>query len=233
MTVHVRGVVSETERPTAVAQSRGVWVRLLLVSGILSSALYTAMLVFVPLSWPGYSSVSRVVSELSAIGAPSRPLWVSLGFVWIFLYVAFGVGVLLSASGSRALCVVGAMIVASGVVGAFWPPMHQREVLAAGGGTLTDRLHIAFTVVNGLLTLVAMGFGAAALGKRFRYYSVATMLILVVAGAMTSGDAPRLDANLPTPWIGLWERINIGAWLLWVAVLAALLLQRIPANRRA
>ena len=30
----------------------------------------------------------------------------------------------------------------------------------------------------------------------------------------------RIAANLPTPWIGVWERINLGVFLLWVIVLA-------------
>ena len=29
----------------------------------------------------------------------------------------------------------------------------------------------------------------------------------------------------PTPWIGLWERINISVFLLWIAVLATPLLR--------
>jgi hypothetical protein len=29
--------------------------------------------------------------------------------------------------------------------------------------------------------------------------------------------------NLPTPWIGLWERINISVFLLWIVMLAAVL----------
>jgi hypothetical protein len=95
--------------------------------------------------------------------------------------------------------------------------MHQREVLAAGRGTPTDTLHIAWTAGNGVLTLLAMGFGAAALGVRFRAYSIMTMVILLAAGVLTSRDAPGVSAGLPTPWIGIWERINIGAWLLWIA----------------
>jgi hypothetical protein len=35
------------------------------------------------------------------------------------------------------------MFIAHDVTGFFWPPMHQREVLAAGGGTRTDTMHIA------------------------------------------------------------------------------------------
>jgi hypothetical protein len=201
---------------------------LLLVCGILSSLLYAAMLVVVPTQDAGYSSLSQTVSELSAIDAPTRSLWRLLGLVWGVLYAAFGWGVWRVAGENRRLRVAGGLIAAAGVFGLFWPPMHQREVLAAGGGTLTDTLHIAWTTVNGVLTLLAMGFGAAALGVRFRLYSITTMVILLAAGLLTSRDAPGLSANLPTPWIGVWERINIGVWLLWVAVLAVALLRRRP-----
>jgi hypothetical protein len=49
--------------------------KVLIVCGILSSLLYVAMNVFVPMLWEGYRSASQTVSELSAIGAPTRPLW--------------------------------------------------------------------------------------------------------------------------------------------------------------
>ncbi len=222
--------VSESAKPGLEARQR--FMQLLLVCGVLSSLLYAAMLVLIPTRWAGYSSASWTVSELSAIGAPTRSLWVSLSFVWTLLYVAFGGGVWLSAGGSRALRVTGGVIMAAGLFGFFWPPMHQREFLAAGGRTLTDTLHIVWTVVNGLLTLVAMGFGAAALGKRFRWFSIAIMATLLAAGAMTSREAPGVDANLPTPLIGVWERINIGAWLLWVMLLALALMRRSAAPRR-
>jgi hypothetical protein len=75
-----------------------------------------------------------------------------------------------------------------------------------------------------LLMLLAMGFGAAAFGNRFRLYSIATMVILFACGALTVPDAANIQANLPTPWVGVWERINIGVFLLWVIVLATTLL---------
>jgi hypothetical protein len=147
------------------------------------------------------------------------------------LYGAFGWGVWKSAGPSRALRVAGAAILVAAVMGLFWPPMHRREALAAGGATLTDTLHIVWTAVNGVLTLVAMGCAAAAFGKRFRRYSIATMVILLAAGWLTALDAPRVEADLPTPWVGVWERINIAVWLLWVAALAVALRRRELAVR--
>jgi hypothetical protein len=75
-------------------------------------------------------------------------------------------------------------MVAYGVIGLGWPfaPMHQRAVLATGRGTLTDTMHIVFGMVTVPLMLVAIGFGAAAFGKRFRIYPIATLVILVVIG---------------------------------------------------
>jgi uncharacterized protein DUF998 len=201
----------------------------LLVCGILSSLLYVAMNVFVAMQYQGYSSASQTVSELSAIGAPTRPLWVVLGIVYTLLVAAFGVGVWVSARRNRPLRVVGGVLIAYGVIGLGWPyaPMHQRLVLAAGGGTLTDTMHLVFGAVTVLLMLIAMGFGAEAFGRRFRLYSIATIVILFVFGGLTFRDAPKVGANLPTPWIGVWERINIGVFLLWVVMLAVTLL-RIP-----
>jgi hypothetical protein len=200
--------------------------RLALLCGALSALVYAAMLIVVPMFWSNYSSATQTVSELSALAAPTRPLWVASGIVWMLLYAAFGWGVWKSAGWSRTLRNAGGIIFIAAVVGIFWPPMHLREVLAAGGGSLTDTLHIVWTAINGVLTLLAMGFAAAALGGRFRLYSIATMAIILAAGAVTSTDAAQLQANLPTPWMGVWERVNIGAWLLWVVVLSVTLSRR-------
>jgi hypothetical protein len=201
--------------------------KVLLVCGILSSLLYIAMNVIGAMQFEGYSSISQTVSELFAIGAPSRPLWVLLGILYQVLMIAFGLGVWLSAGGKRALRIVGGLLLAYGVIGLAGPfvPMHQREVLVAGGKTLTDTMHIILTMVLVLFMFLAIGFGAAAFGKRFRLHSIATIVILIAFGALTGLYGPRIEANLPTPWVGVWERINIGVFLLWIVVLTTPLLR--------
>jgi hypothetical protein len=198
----------------------------LLICGFAAALHYAAMLVVVPMFWPAYSSTVQTVSELSAIGAPSRDLWVPLGRIWTVLYVAFGVGVWLAAGRNRILRTVATLIVLSALFGIAWPPMHRREVLAAGGGTSTDSLHLVWAAINGLLMLLAMGLGAVTLSWRFRRASIALMIVVVSTGAITAKLGSRLDDGLPTPWLGVWERIGIGAWLLWVMVLATALLWR-------
>ena len=107
------------------------------------------------------------------------------------------------------------------VFGSVWPPMHQREVLAAGGATLTDSLHIMWAVLTGLFFMFETGFGAAMLGTRFRFYSVATMVIGLACGAMTGRYTAEIQANLPTPGAGAWERIGVTAYMVWIAVTRA------------
>lgn len=199
----------------------------LLVCGILSSLLYVAMVPLVAMQWKGYSSAAQTISELSAIDAPTRSLWVALAAVYTVLVTAFGWGVSQSAGRTRTLRIVGALIVVYGALGLVWPfaPMHLREALAAGGSTLSDTMHIALASVTVLLMLLAIGFGATAFGTRFRLYSIATLAMLAAFGALTFADAPRVAANQATPWIGVWERINVGVFLVWVVVMATALLR--------
>jgi hypothetical protein len=210
-----------------VTEGRTTLRKTLLACGIAAPLLYAAMVAFVPLGWPEYSSASQTVSELSAIDAPTRGLWVPLGIVYTLLLAAFGWGIWASAGGNRRLRVIGALFVASGIFGLFWPPMHLRGTEV----TLTDTLHIVWMAVSGLLTLVAMGFGAGVFGKRFRVYSITSMMLLLATGAMTSLAAPNVAANLPTPWMGVWERISVVVWMLWLLVLAVALLRRQGVRR--
>jgi len=201
--------------------SEEAWRKALLVCGIASSLLYAAMIWGI--RYEGYNPISQVPSELTAIGAPTRALWARLGWIYSLLITAFGVGVWRSASGNRAVRIVGGLILALASLGLLWPfaPMHQREVLAAGGGTPSDTLHQVLAAVTVFLMFLAIGFGAMAFGTGFRLYSIVTIVVLLLFGGLTFWEAPRLQMNLPTPWIGLWERINISVFLMWVVVLAA------------
>jgi hypothetical protein len=198
----------------------------LLACGIISSLWYAAINIYVPLKYEGYSMVSVTVSELSAIGAPTRILWVLLVMLYPLLFAAFGWGVWQAAGGSRTLRMVGALILIYSVMNFYWPPMHQREVIAAGGGTLTDTLHIAWAMMTVSFMMLLMGFGALVFGRTFRMYTIVTWITFVVFGVLTGVQAPGINTNQSTPNIGLFERINIGAFLLWVVVFALMLLKK-------
>jgi hypothetical protein len=199
--------------------------KLLLFCGILSSVLYVFANITCAIQYEGYNSMSQTVSELSAIEAPTRGLWVSMMIPFSLLVIAFALGLISTGSRNRPLRIAGILFLIDALIGFFWPPMHQREVLAAGGGTWTDTLHVSFTFIHIPLVMVAIGFGGAALGKYFRLYSIITLATLVVAGVFTGMQSPNVQKNLSTPSIGVWERIIIGVYMLWIVVLAILLLR--------
>jgi hypothetical protein len=205
----------------------------LLGCGIVSSLFYVAANIVGARRWRGYSLTSQTVSELSAIDTPSRPHVIPLLTAHGALVIPFGVGVWESAGRMGRLRVTGALLVGLGASDLPAPlfPMHRREALARGEGSRTDTMHIIFTGVNSLLILLAIGFASGAFGKRFRVFSIGTILVLVVTGGLTGTQASRLEADLPTPWAGVMERISIGGYLLWQVVLAIALMNLQPGDR--
>ena len=197
----------------------------LLYCGLVASLLYIGMNIFIPFLDKGYNWVTQTVSELSAVDAPTRPLWFPLGIIYTLLIAAFGWGVFQLADRKRFLRIVGVLLIINGLIGLTWSPMHQREVLAAGGGTFTDTWHIVMSIITVMLMFLSIGFGATAFGKGFRVYSIATIIVFIVFGILTFTEAPNIDKNLPTPYIGLWERMNIAAFMIWLIVFSIDLLR--------
>ena len=194
--------------------------------GIISSLLYIFTDILAVMHWKGYSYTSQTFSELIASGAPTRPLVVPLSMIYGLLILSFGIGVWRSAGQKRVLRVAAALIVAKEIIGVLvtlFAPIHMRGV----AGNLSDTMHAVFTAVGVLLCMFpAMGFAAAAFGKRFRVYSSVTMAVFLVCGVLAGMNGPKIAANLPTPGTGVLERINIYGYMLWIVVFAIILLQK-------
>jgi hypothetical membrane protein len=197
----------------------------LLLCGVLSPLLYAVADVVAGMRWEGYSFRDQTISELGAIGAPSRPLFSILLIPVYLLLVAFGVGVWRSAEGRRRLRVVAGLLVGLGIlaltVGQF-VPMRPRGTEQG----LTGALHLVEGAVAVLMLVAAMGFAATAFGDGFRLYTVATIALMLAFGAWSGIEAPRIEACLPTPWVGGKERIFWYAYQLWFIVLALTLLRQ-------
>jgi hypothetical protein len=192
------------------------------MAGIAAVLVYVIANVASPIRFDGYDWVSQTVSELSAIDSPTRGLWTAFMIPFTVLLCLFGVGVWLSAGGSRALRASAFCMIAHAIFGFFWPPMHLRGVET----TLTDTLHIVWTAVAVPLMIAQIVLAAVALDRRFRTYSVVTIVVMIGFSVLTSLYAPNLPVNGPTPFIGLWERIGMAAYFVWVAVFAVKMLQR-------
>src|SRR4029079_11355963 len=125
---HLRGIRRRSTPNTRAGARLERWRKPLLACGMLAGVLYIAMTLLVGTLWDTYSLANQTISELSAIGAPTRPLWVGLGMIYSALMMAFGWTAWKSGP-NRALRIVGALLFTQAVLGLFWPPMHQRAVL--------------------------------------------------------------------------------------------------------
>jgi hypothetical protein len=159
---------------------------------------------------------------LTAIEAPTRRFMIFiLAIPYAFLIVAFAVGVWLSSGKKRALRVIAGLLVVyavTGTLGSLVFPIHSRSVEIPL--TYTDKMHIVFTFVGVLIIVLTMAVGAVSLRRQFSIYSIVTILLLIAGGVLTGLAAEQMQANLPTPWMGITERINIYATMLWIALLA-------------
>ncbi len=209
--------------------------KLLLGCGIASSALYLGAIdVLAPLARPEYHSFNKMVSELFAVGAPTRELLALPMSAYNLLAFAFAAGVWAAAESvaagrprraARLTAIALAVYASISTAGFFLTPMDVR---GAGGVTERDVLHMVGTAAQGIAIVAALVLGALAHGTRFRVYSFATLGTALVFGALAS-----IAAGQDSRWVGVTERVNIYAWMLWVAVLAVAFLRMLDDKTRS
>jgi hypothetical protein len=216
----------DAHSPTARSRADAVDTALL-AAGILAVALYGVGDLVSGLLYTGYSFRDQAISELSAVGSPVRPLMVTVILIHALLMTAFGVGIWRSA-GRRSLRWAGLCLVATGLIGF---PTHT--VFAMSSRWLptgfNDAMHIALTSVFSLFVSVALVLSAVAYRGWFRWYAIATLLVIAGFGAAASSAIQGLAQNA-TPWAGGFERINAYTYFAWIVVLAVITMRRLSAS---
>jgi len=198
--------------------------RFLIGCGILAPALYVATDLLAANSYPAYHSyTARAVSELMARGAPTEKLVDPLFFFYGILMIGFSLGVWLFDE-RRRVHVTAGLLFAYASLGLLGPTLFEMNLRGSAPST-ADALHLALTGVLVLLLFGAVLAGATIRGRGFLLYSYATVAIMLIFGALSAFGARGLATGEPTPWVGLLERINIGAFLAWSAVLSVSLLR--------
>jgi hypothetical protein len=96
---------------------------------------------------------------------------------------------------------------------------------------VSDTLHLIFSALTVLFMALSVGFSAAAFGRRFRYFAIAALAVMLGFGGLTAAYVDAVEADLPTPWLGVWERISIIGYLAWVVGLTLLCWRRVGRHR--
>jgi ethanolamine transporter EutH len=195
----------------------GEWVRkALLACGALSGLVYIGWNELAALQWAGYSRVSNAISELHLTGSSLKWLLDPWGIVYNALLLAFGIGVWRSARSSRALQVVGGLQILAGATLPLWMLFGEASLAA----------HVRLSVIGISTMLGSMAFSAVAFRGWFRLYSLISVAAVVTLFGLALSYVPEVNAGHPTPFLGLDERIAVGAYFLWLFVLVALLWRR-------
>jgi len=197
-------------------------VRPLLACGLAAPVLFLATDLLAIARADGYSPMRQSISDLTAAGAPTRPLVTTLRVTGDALMAAFAAGVTATAGDSRALAVTGRLVATQAALDAFataalprddssptWAPRNTANtvVMAAGVGCF----------------VAAMGTGAAAVRGPFRVFSAGIPLSYGLLTVLSLLLRPREE---PPSSTGAQERTMAYSCELWAAVLAGLLLHR-------
>jgi len=200
-------------------------VNYLLICGIASVVLYIIANIMGAYVWTEYSSLSQSVSELIAVNAPSASIVIPMFLLYSLFVFAFGAGILMLAKENKPLKYVAVFLMAKellGVIATLFAPMHLR-------GTITntsDTWHLILTAIGVLMCMFpAIIMSAKAFGGWFRTFSIVTILIFLICGTLAGMDGAKIAENRPTPYVGVWERINIFSYFLWVIALSIKLIQ--------
>jgi len=197
----------------------------MLLCGILSPVLYAVADTLAGFQWESYSFRDQTISELGAIGSPSRQLFSAILIPTYLLFLVFGVGVWKSAENRRKLKIAAGLLVAFGSIAISIGPFVSMQLRGIEQG-LAGALHLIEGGVEMLILLIAMGFASGALDQKFRLYTIFTIVLMLIFGVWSGMDSPLVEAGAPTPWLGVKERIMWYSYQLWFIVLSLRLLQQ-------
>jgi hypothetical membrane protein len=197
----------------------------LLVCGVLAPLVYVGAVIMGGLLRPGYSHVAHAISELIATGAPNTTLLNPLFTLYDLLLVAFGAGLLLTVmarseqNGTRSGAWGALALVVAGLLGVLMNLFFPQD---PGGPPVTfaGTVHVVLAGVLSLGTMLAMlctGLwlrNVPGLRPYWRYSLLSLLLVFISGGLGAAAIATR------SPYLGLVERVTIGAFIQWVFVIA-------------
>jgi len=212
---------SEVESENDIAKV-SVKERILFLAGILGPIVYILNVILGGIITPSYSHIQNAVSELTQRGAINTIILSTLFVVSAILILLFGIAIMMRYKHrSRRLYTGGVSIVIYGIFAASLATIFPQDPLG-GESTFPGTMHL---VIAGLTAFVIMGgILLSGLGmdkqtgpwRRFKLYSIITVILVFVFGAPT----PILIMN-KIQLLGLFERLTQLAYLQWFVVFAA------------
>ncbi|WP_161867879.1 DUF998 domain-containing protein [Pseudomonas yangonensis] len=197
--------------------------RILLGLGVLIPFWLFFGVLLTALAYPGYSHLDQAMSQLGAQGAPTQGFsaWLNNLPLGVF-FVLFAVGVMRQVRGSRLALFSAVLILVHGLASFATGYFACDQGCAPAQPSLSQQMHnLAGLLMFLSLTLASLLWGflsSRLLGSRvFGLFSLgctvlAVATVVLMARAVEAGQ-----------WFGLYQRINYGISVIWVAGLALML----------
>lgn len=195
--------------------------------GVLAPIVYAIAVVLGGAMWPGYSHVSRFVSDLIGVGAPNAWLLDPLFGLYNLLVLGFGLGMYLAVPPAvnprkRLWTAAAGVLLLQGLFGTltlFFPEDPVGKHM-----TMTGTMHIVMAGLSSITTMVCMlllglWFRGREATRRMALYSFISVGFVFVTGGLTGA----LGFAAHSPVAGLLERLTIGGFLQWLFVTALVL----------
>lgn len=197
------------------------WLQISLFCGALAPLLYLVTDRLAGGLLDGYSFAAQSMSELSAVGSPTRPLVASLNFVACLLMIAFGAGVWRAGDQELLPRITGSLLMGNAALGLiatlFFPTRFGERPIFGSPGVIIMFLSVVCFVL-------AMMFGAVAFSGWIRVLSIAIPASYILLAVLRVATAASPPAGQVASLIGAQERTMVYSFLSWVMALAIHLL---------
>lgn len=196
----------------------------LLYGGIVAPLTYLLVDMVGKLTIPNFSLVENAVSELTQAGSENTVLFSAAFFLSAIMTIFFGAGIIICYREFKLLKFGGILLIILGSISSLTGTIFPMDPIGSEH-TLYGNLHLILTGVSvpiSIALIVSMGAGLYR-EKHWKYfwvYSLVTLLTMLVFG----GLSPWIISN-KVEFMGLFERVVVYAYLLWVFILAMALIQ--------
>ena len=194
------------------------------VFGIIAPTIFVVTIVVGGLITPGYSHLSQSISELVMSGAQNK-LYLDISFsinyvfscifgFWLFAIFRSKASPLNSSTGLIGFITLGVIAVLSFLSSNFFT-MNLPGTPATTSGTI-HLILVALESIGSMAAILLVGLWFKKVGlSGYSVYSIITLIIVFATGIMT-----LVATTQDSSYVGLFERLTIGAFALWSFIIA-------------
>ena len=192
-----------------------------IVAGLLAPPLYAANVAVFGAITPGYSHFARAISELNEPAAPYRHAVDSVFILYNLLVILFSLSLRRGfvERGARVSSLAALFLFLTGLAGVAMTTLFPMDPVGSDA-TFGGQMHLYLAGAESVGTMLAVYFFARSLRRNGAWRPLAAYSFLSLVVILVSGSFAAFATWRASPVLGLWERVTIGTFQLWLFVLA-------------